>query len=518
LINGNGLVYNLGEPVEVYTNFLWTIIIALGMVFIEDPVIFSQIISIAFYCLSAAILIKLSHHLYKENGLTQLVIPCAAIFFLLHRELHIFATSGLETMMATALILSGFCLLTVKITRVRIMLSGLILTAAVMTRPDMAIFYGCSFIYIILFTEHRIRNAILLSGSFILFYIPYWIMKFQYYGYAFPNSFYAKSGGSTYFSQGFTYVYLYFKTYFPLFLLVPLIIYFTILIINKFPDIRQKGNLPYRLAALSILFITAYIFYVLKVGGDFMFGRFMIPITPICLIFLEISIIALISNPKVRVGLVIVLALAFFFRFNQFDSENKSIKGITDEYYEYPSELIDQARSEGAILKKYLSGLDVSSAFYGKKAMLVYYSEIANAQEAAASLTDVYMAHQPLAKRGRPGHEKRMSYDYLIDRKTNFLLGGTLNPTNDPNIPGFISFDGVIAHIIVYENEVMEKLKKYPEIKFLDFPALLDKYIANFENIPKAQAIKDYPYFEKYYFAHNKDESRKASLLNYINN
>ena len=30
-VQGHGLVYNPGEPVEGYTNFLWTIFIAAGM-------------------------------------------------------------------------------------------------------------------------------------------------------------------------------------------------------------------------------------------------------------------------------------------------------------------------------------------------------------------------------------------------------------------------------------------------------------------------------------------------------
>src|SRR4249920_1270831 len=38
LVEGRGLVYNTGERVEGYTNFLWTVIIAAGMGLGIDPV------------------------------------------------------------------------------------------------------------------------------------------------------------------------------------------------------------------------------------------------------------------------------------------------------------------------------------------------------------------------------------------------------------------------------------------------------------------------------------------------
>jgi arabinofuranosyltransferase len=38
LIEGHGLVFNPGEKVEGYTNFLWVLIIAMGMKLGADPV------------------------------------------------------------------------------------------------------------------------------------------------------------------------------------------------------------------------------------------------------------------------------------------------------------------------------------------------------------------------------------------------------------------------------------------------------------------------------------------------
>jgi len=48
LIQGHGLVYNVGERVEGYTNFLWTLILAGGMALGADPVPLSRFLGIGF--------------------------------------------------------------------------------------------------------------------------------------------------------------------------------------------------------------------------------------------------------------------------------------------------------------------------------------------------------------------------------------------------------------------------------------------------------------------------------------
>jgi len=107
LIDGNGLVYNVGERVEAYTNFLWTILIALGILVFTEPVLYSQVLSILFYMGTVFIFIALTFRLSKESkNKYPLPIPVAAFMLLVHHEFHIFATSGLETTMASGRILS----------------------------------------------------------------------------------------------------------------------------------------------------------------------------------------------------------------------------------------------------------------------------------------------------------------------------------------------------------------------------------------------------------------------------
>jgi hypothetical protein len=243
-----------------------------------------------------------------------------------------------------------------------------------------------------------------------------------------------------------------------------------------------------------------------------MFARFLIPVTPICFFLLETELRTLVQKQSLRLSVAALLVVCAAFRWNPFPPGSESVSGIVDERLEYPPRLVDEAKVEGAKLKNYLGELDVSVAYYGTKAMLVYYGELPYAHEAATGLTDVFTAHKPLAKRGRPGHEKRMPYNYLIERQINFVVGGTFRPTPDPNQPEVISFGGAISHIVIYENEVMEALRKYPEVEFLHFPTFLDNYIAQAGQLEREILERDVAFFRRYYFDHNDDRNRREAI------
>ena len=49
LLEGHGLVYNPGEPVEGYTNFLWTLVMTIPFWLDLDPIIFSQHLGLALF-------------------------------------------------------------------------------------------------------------------------------------------------------------------------------------------------------------------------------------------------------------------------------------------------------------------------------------------------------------------------------------------------------------------------------------------------------------------------------------
>jgi hypothetical protein len=509
LIKGNGLVYNIGERVEAYTNFLWTILIAGGMYIGLEPMFFSKFLGISCFLLTAVSLLYLTFRYRQENAeKPSLTLPLAAVAFLVQYDAQSFATSGLETSCTTFLITAGFIsLLSAESFRI-VILSGTLLTLAATCRPDSLLLYFMALLYLIFHRTGRRTSIIAFLFPFIIIYIPYWIARYNYYGFPFPNAYYAKSASASYFTQGATYVWLYFKTYYVL-LLIPITTLAIIpLYLKKIKSIEFMKTLEDRAWFLALLFIVPFIIYVARVGGDFMFARFLIPITPICLILLEINIKKMVGNRYLRLALAIIIVAGMVFRYNQFPDPDTKIDGIVDERQNYPPEKITQAKAEAAVLKKYLINKDVKVAFYGAKAMLVYYSELPYALECAAGLTDSYIAHLPIQQRGRPGHEKRIPYEYLVRKRINFVVGGSLRAS--PDMVEAISLDSFPEHIVTYQSRVMDLLKKYPEIKFVDFPAYLDNYIKNIDSIPIDRLRQDFDYFGKFYFAHNNDPARLA--------
>ncbi|MCJ7578117.1 MAG: hypothetical protein MUO91_06665, partial [candidate division Zixibacteria bacterium] len=67
-INGHGLVFNPGERVEGYTNFLWIIILSIFAKFGLDIIVVSKILGIASGCVVLFLLYKISVLLFQTRN------------------------------------------------------------------------------------------------------------------------------------------------------------------------------------------------------------------------------------------------------------------------------------------------------------------------------------------------------------------------------------------------------------------------------------------------------------------
>lgn len=511
LIHGQGLVFNAGETVEGYTNFLWTIIIAGGLALGFGPVIFSYVVSMTAFVITISIFIYLSTRL--QNKSSKLIIPITMLALLVHHDFLVYATSGLETSLVTMLVSLGFATLLTAKTPKSFLWAGVVLVAAVLTRPDSLIFYVMALPFILFTFTTRVKSLLWFVIPVLLIYLPYWIWRYSCYGYPFPNTYYAKSAYLAYYSQGLIYLWLFAKTYYVI------LLYPAAIIFNIFGFFKQYTklieSLPKKILLLSLLFVPPYIFYVVRTGGDFMFARFFIPVLPLILFTIESVGKSLLTKTYLRIALAILIIGGVYFRFNQFDQPAKVIHGIVDERTFYPDRAVELAKINGANLKKYLSDKDVVVGFYGSKAMTVYYSELPMAIECHTGLTDEYIAHLPLDKRSRPGHEKMAPHDYLYRRKVNFILKHTTELPKDRT--RIISFNGSIAHIMVYDRVLMNRLKGIPEVKFIDYEVVLDRFITEIESFSNTQVLDMLRLSKDYYFDHNDDPARLQAILNHLN-
>ncbi len=271
-------------------------------------------------------------------------------------------------------------------------------------------------------------------------------------------------------------------------------------------DLRDRALL------LALLFLGPYLFYVLRSGGDFMFARFLIPVTPFVFVLIELGLRAFVPKLKLLVPAALVLLTLVVLRYDPFPKERLS-GYVADEHSFYPSWRLDRAREVGGKMKQWFAGTDARVAFLGMFAMYAYYSEVPLAIERATGLTDEFVAHQTITERGRPGHEKEAPMSYLQKRKVNFLWQAEVFPKRLMDSLMFISFDNLPAFVLMFDNKLMDHLKQYPEIGFTDVRAFIDTLIVRSPKAAPPWTAKAYPFLKDYYFDHNADSARQNWFL-----
>jgi hypothetical protein len=404
LWEGNGLVFQLGERVEGYTNFLWTILVTLSFplgIRIED---FSIGLGILFYFFTL---------IYLRNP--YLVFSYSLFYFGWE-----FGTSGLETSMFTCAIVASYHYWKNKAWGELFLLA----TILPLIRPEGAMLSVFYFVYYIVKAEHGERKVSfwLIKRNFIFFalaffFILMFISKVVYYGDLFPNTFYAKAGEGDYFAQGFLYLFYFYKEYivFSIFLLVGVVL----------------SRSPFSWMVL------AYLFYVIYVGGDFMFSRFLIPIIPVSMILtwdrLNSSFHSwnekFYSNGKLFSYSILSLFIL---------SPMLSTGSFTNHYQEiYLKTGISHERQIYKNLGKATLTYDLDAlkdfhvSFWGAQAHFVYYLRPKLAIESSTGLTDLYIARRKIDKRGTIGHEKKAPIEYLRERGVNIVMADVYGELGD---------------------------------------------------------------------------------------
>jgi hypothetical protein len=506
LVRGHGLVFNVGERVEGYTNFLWTMTIAAGMLLGIDPVPLSVVLGALFYFATAGAAAYIAYRLWGTSPIP--FVPLAALMVLLHHDHHVYATSGLETSLVAFLVTLAFGVLVLAEDFKSYLAAGCLFVAGAMTRPDAMIFYVMAAAFVVLLGKAQWRRHIPLLLPLAVIYVPYWLVRYNYYGYPFPNTYYAKSASLPYYSQGLIYLWLYVKSYY-ITLLVP------VALVQGWAWFWRAGVAPdreRRFFLLAGLFIVPYVFYVVRSGGDFMFARFFIPITPVLCLLLEGWLRRLLTRPRALLAAFAIFTLAIFGRWNVY-ADTRQIEGIADEPAYYPRSFVETARKQGERMREMFEGTDVQVAFRGMCAVYIYYSEAPVGIEITTGLTDTYIAHQSLETRGRPGHEKEAPLEYLLSRHVQFGFRNVVPLTTIVDSIGHIVFGDYPAYMVTYQTKTMERFRQFPDVHFVDFPLYLDGFIRQMDRVPDSLLRPTYLFTKHYYFDHNDDPVREQAFL-----
>jgi hypothetical protein len=295
LVDGHGLVWNPGEPpVEGYTNFLWLLLSALLLRLGLDPAFGAQVAGVA------ASLVTLSYT--HRCGVRLLgwspgvaLLPC--LFLALSGPFASWAAGGLETNGFGMLLLVGvyhFAAYWRDGRRSDLYACFLALLLSMLTRPEGVLVYALVLGVAVLASPGRAsaswRDFSAPVGLSLALFAAYFGWRWSYFGYPLPNTFYAKTGGSTeQYAEGARYALLFLQHYglpwLPLLALAPLAAAGRAASGERGSGGRLErcaGWLRERILLCTCAVVAgAYTLYIAWVGGDYMaMYRFFVPILP----------------------------------------------------------------------------------------------------------------------------------------------------------------------------------------------------------------------------------------------
>jgi arabinofuranosyltransferase len=270
LVSGNGLVSNVGERVQAFTNPLWTLLLAAPFGLTGD--IFGSAIAISLLCCLGLVACIWRLHQGGWPTVWSLLLLSTSFAFVS------FSTSGLENALAHLLLVLFFAT-SIKdpLPMARLWLLG---SLVILNRMDHALLVLPILVLSLLRPRRVPWRSVLLGLAPLLAWLAFALI---YYGFAYPNTAYAKLNVAIprglLLAQGMAYLVDNLLTDL---LVLPTIALAVMGAIWARPRVRT--SLAYAAG------IVSYLLYVCWVGGDFMSGRFLTAPFLLAVLMLAVSV------------------------------------------------------------------------------------------------------------------------------------------------------------------------------------------------------------------------------------
>lgn len=423
LVRGKGLVWNSGERVEGYTNFLWTILMTIPLYGGFDPVSFSYALGLIFFFGSLVITYKLSLLVLGSRDLSLLTIVLLGTNY----TFSSFATGGLETSLQACLFVASIYLcwkiLDSPEGKIATLASlSCLLSAALLTRLDSTLLV----LLVLPVTGYYLRQAgfsrpeklrkVLALVLPLIVLVGGWLCwKLLYYGELLPNTFYAKVSSFSSWRVGIYYLYLFLASYwllpFPLLLFLPL---------------KKLWNKENRYVVMLLTIILIWSFYVIMIGGDFIEFRFMVPVLPFGFVVMTWLIWVYFQRNSIRLLLLLLILLGSIFHILTWGNIRYSgdiveaklqLQGhLKNEYEDW--EQIGKVLGEAF---NYDPEISIATSASGA---IPYYSRLKTID--MLGLNDKWIARYGEVLSDTPGLIKIAPYNYLLARKVNLVIAHPL--------------------------------------------------------------------------------------------
>jgi arabinofuranosyltransferase len=446
LARGNGLVFNPGERVEGYTNFLWTALHAIPERLGWSTPVFSQVVGIATMVVTVLVASRLAQRLFERRAVAFVATAAlvANVTFLGY------ATGGLETMLQALLVLSVAVWLLPYGTAnaaggnwtVRRIAAGFLAGLAVLTRMDSVVLLGAwTLVHLVMVWREAAPPAAAPDGApsgrgrrvllalvafavpFALVVGPWLVWKWSFYGSLVPNTFFAKSAANPLVPFLFGVVYL----------LCFFLSYAAFVFIGRF---RRQRRAFFALPGMAQLFwaVPVWFLYICVVGADFMEFRFMVPVLPV------LALLAGALVDPIRSTWKQVLMVGTLLAFSAAHAVAPSILPYPvltfRELSHWPSSSPTAWQAMGELLhEQFPGGPDVPgqpTIAVAPLGVIGYVADLPTID--MLGLTDAYTARNGATfDIYYPGHVRMATVPYLEDRGVNLVLGQPDVVRTDPD-------------------------------------------------------------------------------------
>jgi arabinofuranosyltransferase len=466
-VHGYGLRWNIAERVQSYTHPLWMFMLIPVYAGTQNAYFTALFLSFLFTALTFLLVA------FQSNA------PFTLLLLSLSKAFLDFSVSGLENP-ATHFLVLVFILIFLKSdhwTRREIFLLSLIVALTLLNRMDTALFFIPALVYLLYRQPSRWT-----IGSLALGFLPFvlWeLFSLFYYGFLFPNTAYAKLGNGIssidLIRQGWVY-------YVDSFSRDPVTL---TVIIAGLALVLWKGGQKERLVAIGVIL---YLCYIVKIGGDFMSGRFFsapffIAVVLLARVFAKTSVYLRVSVA----GLAMLMSLAAPYPLLLFRSDQPAYTkhdeqtGIYDEraFYKQSSGLLTVINSDGQSLVSHPwseQGLNLHELgrIVVQKESVGFTGYFAGPK---AHIVDVYAICDPLLARlptkdreeWRIGHfERAVPHGYFKTLRT-----GT-NYITDPNLAAYYDKLSTITRGAL---QSPERLRVIWKMNTGQYDYLIDEYL-----------------------------------------
>jgi hypothetical protein len=420
LARHGALVFNLGERVEGYTNFLWTVLLA-GLLKVGlAPEVMSRVLGTAAACGTLVVCASASRRLRGADAEWSAWDAAPALFLATVPGFACWASGGLETQLFTFLVTLGSLRYLADAPPWQ---SAAAFGLAALTRPEGLLFFALTALHRAAanLRQRRLwptRAEWLGVATFAALVVPHLLWRRWYYGWWLPNTFYIKSSGggaAVAWAQGGYYLRR-FVEQFHLWV-VPLV--------TAVALVRRRERPLGRLAGYVAWVAAVFLIYVASVGGDFMgLFRFAMPIVPIAVLLAVCAVRSAIGDlrPGAQVAAVALLFAGHVAHAAAVDRASLVVGADAGPAgnIDSPGYLRWYTADRAAIGKwfgQYAQPDDYAAV--GGAGAQVYYSGMRSLD--CFGLSDEYIAHRVPARSSRPGHQKYAPDEYILSKRPTII-------------------------------------------------------------------------------------------------